>query len=308
MSPDPQEQTAAMASFLRVEEGSHAPTNHDAPVSKVLEQVGALAILPQVACKILEETESEDIAVRQLEQTISVDPALSARVLAQANSAYFGLPKRVSSIREAVMFLGFKGVRQMVMTIGLFDLFLGKNDQDSLRRRKWWRHSLNTAVFCKAVAAKVENIDIDQAFTCGLLHILGKTFLDRFSVESYTKVQCVVEQGAPDILAERAVFGCDHIVVTKTAARNWGFPEVLIEGLDYFNPCHEHTPEHALRGCTAMGTKVVNLLEMGVASAAIGAEQLPGWILDAMNLPDNEVRAVVAAGSEAISLASDMKL
>lgn len=280
----------------------------DDPITKVLAKVGDLAALPQVVCQVIEATEGDEACARKLERTILIDPGLSAKLLTQANSAYYALPNKVTSIREAVLFLGFRGVRQIAMAVGIFDMFLGKTDKESMRRRTWWRASLDTAVAGRAMAELVQGVAADEAYTCGLLHLIGKTILDRFNPAQYEKVQSVVEQGAPDILAERAVYGCDHIGVTLAASRLWGFPEVLVAGLDYFTPAHEPTPENSLRAMTAFGSKVVRLIGQGKDPADIGAEQIPGWILDALVLTDNRVKALVKVGVDALESASSFSL
>lgn len=279
---------------------SQAPTPAKDNVDQILGTVGKIAILPQVAFQIAEVTLSEDARIDHLEKAISVDPGLAARLIAQANSAFYALPKRVTSIREAVMFLGFQGVREIVTTIGVYDAFLGKNDHYSLRRRDWWRESLEVAVVSKTFAEHFIEFRPDEAYTCGLLHLIGKSLLDKFSPENYTKVQRAVEQGAPDLLAERAVFGSDHIRIAVAATSLWGFPEVLTRGVDYFTPDHEASPENALRACTALASRAVRHVRGGRKTEDFSNELVPGWILDALQLTDNRLMAVLTGGFEAL--------
>ncbi len=277
-------------------------------INKILERVGDVAALPQVVCQVVQATENEDASVIALERTILIDPGLSTRILAQANSAYYALPRKVTSIREAVMFLGFRGVRQLAMTVGVFDLFLGKTDRDSLRRRSWWRHSLDSALACRTLAEFLPLVAADEAYTCGLLHLIGKTLLDRYDAAQYERVQNVVDQGAPDVLAERAVFQCDHIEVALGVARKWGFPEILVNGLNYFTPVHEPTAENALRACTALGSRLTRLIRANKPAEEIGSELLPGWILDVLEVTDIKVKAVAKSVADSLESASMMGL
>ncbi len=109
------------------------------PIDRILSQCGDVAVLPQVVFKIMEMTGDDSSSAHALERAIVVDPGFSIKLLAQANSAYYSLPKKVTSIKEAIMFVGFKSVRQLAMAVGVFDMFVGKTDKDSLRRRGWWR-------------------------------------------------------------------------------------------------------------------------------------------------------------------------
>lgn len=270
------------------------------PVERILSKAGELSVLPQVVCQVVEAASNQDTSAKTLEATIQVDPGFSAKLIAQANSAYFSLPNKVSSIREAVMFLGLDEIRRIAMTVGVFDMFVGKTDEESLRRRAWWRHSLDTAVFCRVASESMPMVNEAEAYTCGLLHWIGKTILDRFDPAQYSKVQKVVDQGAPDVLAERAVFQCDHIAVALGAAARWGFPELLVAGLDYFTPAHDHNPENSLRACTALGSRIVRFVRSGHPADDIGMELIPGWILDSLGLSENMVKTVICTGASAV--------
>lgn len=273
----------------------------DNPVEKVLAKVGEVAVLPQVVCQVLEFTGNEDAGTQQLVKVITVDPGFSAKILTQANSVVYALPRKVTSIHEALMFLGFKQVRQLAMAVGVFDLFVGKNDKESLRRRAWWKHSINTAACCRAISMPLVDVNPDDAYTCGLLHLIGKTLLDRYDPAQYNRVQSVVDQGAPDVLAERAVFGCDHVAVSYAASVKWGFPETLSKGLDYFTPAGEPGPEHSLRACVAIGTRLVKLAQAGIDAKDVRAEMLPAWPLDVLVVPGERIPMIAERGMKAIA-------
>lgn len=288
------------------EEVREPPHTPEAVIAEILSLIQNVAVLPQVIGQIVEATGDTEGHVARLERAILVDPGFSTMLLAQANSAFFALPKKVTSIREAVMFIGFKGVRKIAMTVGAFDLFIGKTDSGSLRRRHWWRQSLETALFCQVVAPSIEQVKADEAYTCGLLHLLGKTLLDRFDGERYQKVQAAVDQGAPDVLAERAVFNCDHVQLAGAAAEKWRFPEVLILGLNYFTPTRESSPTNNLRATVALGSKVVRYLGSGLSVAQIDSNLIPAWILETLDLTDNRLKSLIFAGVAGLEAASTM--
>src|SRR5579859_3602694 len=121
-------------------------------LARILARTNEMAVLPHVVHRVLEITASEDAMSHELERAISIDPGFTSRLLVLANSAAFGLPRRVTSIREGILFLGFRTIRSAALTVGLFDLFVGKTDRDSLRRREWWRHSVDTAVCARYLA------------------------------------------------------------------------------------------------------------------------------------------------------------
>lgn len=280
-------------------------TPEDIAVRRIMANARDLAVLPQVVFKIMDLTGADNPAsASALERAILVDPGFSARILTQANSAYFALPRKVASIREATMFVGLKAVRELAMTIGVFDMFLGKNDRGSLRRRGWWRLSLDAAVTGKAIAPMFSTCSMDEAYTCGLLHCIGKTLMDRTSAEDYTQVEELVHKGVPDYLAERAVFGCDHLDVNIAACRTWGFPENLMSGLEYLHEPVPGAPADHLRAITALSSKIALLAAED--RHAVKPELLPEWALKQLEIPYESIQELVDRGCTAIDEAKHL--
>jgi HD-like signal output (HDOD) protein len=259
-----------------------------------------VAVLPQVVFKIMEMTGADNSSASALERAIQVDPGFSTRILTQANSAYFSLPRKVTSIREAIVFVGFKSVRELAMTIGVFDLFLGKNDKSSLRRRTWWRLSLDTAICAKVLAADTRSCKMEEAYTCGLLHCIGKTLMDRSTEGDYEKVEVLIAAGAPDYLAEKAVFGCDHQDVNLAACQKWGFPEELLVGLEYLHEPLPDTKCSPLKAVTALASRIAGLTVSG-SSPQETRGVLPAWSLNALQISPERTIDLVQRGQQAIA-------
>jgi len=274
---------------------SAAPQHDSASaVERVLGSSAEIAVMPQVVYKIVEMVRSDSSSASDLEREIVVDPGFSAKVLAQANSAFFALPKRVTSIREAVMFLGFKQVRMIAMQVGVFDFFVGKTDKDSLRRRAWWRHALDTAAAARHLAVSIRRANADEAYTCGLLHSLGKTLLCRFDSEAYCKVDFLVQNGAPVWQGEQVIYGCHHVQVVQEAGRRWGFPAEIIEGVDYLTPT-TGDDFATLRAVVAVGEAIASLATSGSNDPTHDAEKLPEWGLNQLEIDKDVVPSIMAS-------------
>ena len=267
------------------------------PLDAILASVNDLAVLPQVVFKIMESTGDADASsAADLEKQIIVDPGFSAKVLKMANSAHFALPKKVTNIREAVQFLGFRQVRQLAMNAGVFDMFVGKNDKESLRRRAWWRHSLDAAVCCRWMATHFKELSPDEAYTAGLLHLIGKTILDKSNSELYNTVMAAQERGVPDRVAEAHFYSCDHAQVTAGVCAKWGLPNELVQAMNYPEP----DAENRLRACVAISHTVAHLAIAGVSED----QELPSlfytWAVESLNVADN-LKEWLDAGIAAIA-------
>jgi HD-like signal output (HDOD) protein len=256
-----------------------------------------------VVYKIMEMTSSTDSSAALLEKAIVIDPGFSAKILTQANSAYYALPRKVTSIREAVAFLGFRAVRQMAMAVGVFDLFVGKTDRESLRRRAWWRHSLDTAVCCRFISNRHGLRVGDEVYTVGLLHYIGKTLMDRSNPAEYEKVMLLVEKGATDLQAERAVFGCDHIEVGIAATVQWGFPEVLVRGMDYLTKPEEGSEYAKIAALVNLGDKIARAAVCG-RDASVVEQDGQDWSLQVLGIEDEDLKKLMDESMEAIAAAA----
>jgi len=197
----------------------------------IVQKVQDLAVLPQVVHQIIHLTSNPNANVRDLERLISIDQGMSTRVLNTVNSAYYGFSRKIASVKDAVVLLGFKAVRNLAMTVSVFDMFVGKTDRQNLRRGKWWRHSIDTALCARLIASQVDGVSPDEAYTAGLLHDIGKPLLDRYGGTPYEQVEDWMQQGMPELEAERRVFGCDHAEVGRAVSLHWGFPEKLVEAI-----------------------------------------------------------------------------
>jgi HD-like signal output (HDOD) protein len=287
---------------------SAAPVlNDDAGLARILARISEMPVLPHVVFKVMEISGANEGTGHELERAIVIDPGFSSRLLSLANSAYYGLPRKVTSVREAIAFLGFKSIRQLAMTVGIFDVFIGKNDKDSLRRRRWWRHSVDAAVCCRWLAMQTKRVPAEEAYTAGLLHYIGKTLLDRFGSEPYEKVELLLEHGVEPARAEQAVYRCDHIQVAVGAAEQWGFPQPLVAALEYLEPPladHEYGPYCAH---VAVASGIADLALQGWEDTA-GSCPLPEWALEMLGYSAEDACGLIAEASGVIAEAATIQI
>ena len=215
-------------------------------IEEMIADAGELAVLPQVALRVLELTGGAQAGTADLERAISTDPALAAKVLTLANSAYYGMPRQVSSLREALMFLGCGPVRTLAAEQTTFAGYLGKSDADALARRAVWHHSLNTALCARTLAAMLppsvqEAFTADQAFTGGLLHDIGKMALDQSRPALFLAIGRQAElKSIPFQEAEHTLLPFGHGLLGGVLAQRWNLPPALCEIIAF-----HHTPRAA---------------------------------------------------------------
>ena len=153
-----------------------------------------------------------------------------------------------------------------------------------------------------ALADGTHKLGGDDAYTCGLLHYIGKTLLDRLGGTDYKHVEDMVVFGIKDYKAEEAIYGCNHMEVAAEAAKKWGLDEGLICGLNYTQACNDSEPYRFHRACTALAT---NIATLAVTGSSLPPEEmahcLPLWAMESMGITEEKAGAIIEGGSAAIA-------
>ena len=191
----------------------------------IVRQIQELPSLPVVVLELLSSMDQDDTDVHVLAQKIELDQALAAKTLRIANSSFYGMQSKVTSIPQAVSVLGFHSIRTVVTACALTSSFAPA--AGGFDFQAFWRHSLATAIAARLLAPHLGG-NPETAFTAGLLHDLGTLVLvTRFPAEhvlvrSYRQAHdCQMAE------AELAVIGIDHAQVGSALAAYWKFPEAI---------------------------------------------------------------------------------
>lgn len=184
--------------------------------------------LPAVVTRIMEEINDPDTSAEELNRLIVMDQGLASKILRIVNSAYYGFPKKISTITQAVIILGFNTVRNLVLGVSAFGLLTQKSMPYGLNRVQFWEHAVAAAVAGSLIARKRpggnRNLP-EEAFIGGLLHDLGALFLDSyFPVQYAVAMAFAAREQKTACEAEALVLGIDHVTVGRRIADFWNFP------------------------------------------------------------------------------------
>jgi HD-like signal output (HDOD) protein len=187
--------------------------------------------IPLVLIKIIQTLDADTSSAKALETLISHDPALVARILRLANSAFYSFRATVKTISHAVSLLGMNLVTSLAIGINVFDTFTKGLKSESALISKLWTHSCGVGVLTKEFWAfnRQNSKDGEFAFLCGLLHDLGKVVLFKTYPNHYGSFYAIAKTEAdPPISAyEVENYGMDHAAIGELLAKQWGFPPEL---------------------------------------------------------------------------------
>lgn len=228
----------------------------------LVEEIADLRPLPPIAAQVLQIAEGETFSAHELAQAISSDPALTARVLRVANSAYYGFPRRITTIRDAVVLLGFRQIRSTLLATSVMR---SMPSYDGIDAFAFWRHSVAVGLLAE-FTAKIAGVPQGDAFTAGVLHNVGRLALDQARPAEFRRARILAADHHISVHdAERQVFGFTDAEVGGALALHWRFPEELASAIaQHAEDVADGTPDLARIVARARGFAAANGLDDGV--------------------------------------------
>ncbi len=234
-------------------------------LKKALQKFKDLPTLPDVVAKVTRTVANPLASADDLNQVISLDQALTFKVLRLANSAYYGFPHEITTITQAVTILGFNTIRNLALSVSVHKLLFGGKERDLFSPRDFWKHCVATAVCARLLARRVGYKSEDNAFTAGLLHDIGKAVLDKIAHDDFVKaLKESQEGGLPLWECEVRHCGIDHATLGGVIADLWNLPRELKTAVEF-----HHRPSAA--GSVDVLVAVVHVANELCREANLGA-------------------------------------
>ena len=196
---------------------------------KLAAAVERMPAFPKSVQKILELTRDINCTPKDLVQVIDKDPVVTVKILKVVNSAYYSLPKQITSINHAVVYLGFNTLKNLALSIAAIGMLPTRNAAD-FDAGQYLLHSLSTATIAKQLATRLEDADPMDCFIAGLLHDFGKVVLAQFMPHEFKNaLQMCQANGSSLHQSLHQTLGTDHAVVGAMLVEKWRFAPDLIE-------------------------------------------------------------------------------
>lgn len=195
-------------------------------MNELIREVHNLPALPAVVSELLLTMDQENLDSHTLAARLARDQALSAKTLRLANSSFYGMSTRITTIPQAVSVLGMHSLRTLITACAITGSFAAPSALQ-FDFPAFWRHAIATAAAARTLAARAR-LDPDTAFLAGLLHDIGTLVLVSCRPEAYRDVLAYQRaHDCPSTPAQQAVFGTDHAAVGSALAAHWKFPAAI---------------------------------------------------------------------------------
>jgi HD-like signal output (HDOD) protein len=264
--------------------------------ARIVEMTGELPAMPHIAAQLFERLWDEHSTPREIYQLIIKDQALAARVLKVANSPYYGASRSISTLQDAVMFLGFDSIRSLIMTAVLKGMFANVGHPEKLL----WEHALGCGLTSRKIAVEIGFQREEEAYLIGLMHDVGKAVLFFRSPAVMREImQEVYDEGADFFEVEQRRLGFTHADVGGIIADKWRFTVDIEEAIT-----NHHQPDQA-RSAPEL-TQIVNLANSICHKLSVGPTQKPALDLNcsesskALGLELSAIEKIIAAVSEVL--------
>lgn len=201
-------------------------------MDRILHRIDYLPPFPVTIARALTLLRDPDVTTDEITDVIKFDQSIATNLLRLCNSSYVGLRRQLSSVREAVVFLGLSHLRKMLIMTGTRPYFESRRPGYEARTGELWSHALAVSIISARIEGYIRGADSDSVFIAALLHDVGKLVLSEFVEEEYERITDVMQsEGVSFLEAERKTIGSDHAEIGGRILDLWRFPVEVVQAV-----------------------------------------------------------------------------
>jgi signal transduction histidine kinase/HD-like signal output (HDOD) protein len=261
-----------------------------------------LPTLPHILIRLVDICGDDNISFQELSRILATDAGLTSRVLHLANSSYYRNQEKISHIDQALLRMGRNTFKNLVFSAAVHQVFSGNHGHNAFHLKRFWRHSLLTAILARMIAAKTGYRETEQAFFAGMIHDIGRLVLSANFPELYAKVldNASAAHESKHLLDEERKIGAPHPEVGAWLLSQWNLDSLTVDAVLY-----HHEP--AGRIATAFPlVKIVyaaNILAAMTESRSVRCEDVMGFFSFSL---DETSELIVQAEGEMETMAQSL--
>lgn len=267
-------------------------------LEKMISLVEDIPTLPHVVTRIIQLTQDPNSTVTDIEREVLKDQSLTAKVLKLANSAFYSYPRRISTISQATVLLGFETIKSITLTASVGNMLSKELTGYALEEEILLKQSQICGMISRTIAKKIKYKKFENAYVAGLLRDIGKLVLNHYMTEQYEQViKKVQEEKVTFLESEEAILGFNHAEVGAKIAEKWNLPYELVEAIAY-----HHTPEnsHINKEITAIvhvADAIVMMMGIGLGLDGLAYTFSPA-ALTLLGLTEKDVEEIMSDSAE----------
>ena len=203
-------------------------------IKEKIENFDDFPTLPTVYYKLVDALSDNTTTIRNISEIISTDIALSFKLLKIVNSSIYGLSTKVKTVEKAIFHLGFRELKNIILTSTVIDVFSDLKSSSSLDLVAFWKHSIAVGVISRALASLHGKKNLDEYLLAGISHDIGKLVLYKILGNQYEAAFILAKRNSIDLAdAESKVFDINHLEIGYKIARNWNLDDNITNSIRY---------------------------------------------------------------------------
>jgi len=198
-------------------------------IDRIINSIGKLPTLPTVYMKLAHLLNAPDSSIKMISNIISEDQAVAAMVLKIVNSATYGFYNKIGDLQHSIVILGLNEIKNLVLATSMSKIVKQFESSNAFNMQEFWKHSIGCAILAKVLAETADLKDLEDVFTGGLLHDIGKLIHAAYLREEFNSVVAnVMETGAQMSESEKKILGFDHAETGSALAEKWRLPRKTV--------------------------------------------------------------------------------
>lgn len=257
-------------------------------LATVVRRIDEISTLPHIALRVMKVANDPDSGAFDVKEVIETDAALGARILRCVNSSAYATRTEVTSLQQAIAYLGLRQIRNLAVTASVSELFRGDDKIGPYCRSQLWRHLVSVGICARLIAMRRKMNNFEEAFLAGLLHDIGIVLEDQHAHEQFVKVVRSLDEAKTLAEIERGHLGFDHTALGEKVAANWGFPEATKASIRYHHASLSYRGEQidivrcvevanlicTLKGIPSVGLKLVRISQPSLKGLSLTREDI----------------------------------
>lgn len=206
-------------------------------------QIHSLPALPAIVSQVFAVTADPESSAKDLMQVILPDQTMCSTILKVANSAFFGIPRGVSTMERAVVVLGHEEIKNIVIGKAIFSAFPKLSTENQKTISIFWEHAFTCGLTAKIIGEQL-HLPASELFIAGLIHDIGKLAMLMAFPNEYPILRDISNPcNTHDSSKEQTQFAISHDKAGLQLARRWLLPEQLVMAIGYHH-CPQEAPSH----------------------------------------------------------------
>ena len=250
--------------------------------------VEKMPAFPKSVHRIMQLTSAINTSAKEIVQVIESDPVMTIKILKVINSAFYGMPKKITSTQRAVVHLGLNTIKNLALSVAAMGVLHPRNGAD-FDIDDFLLHSLTTASICRMLAEKLEipHVERSDFFVAGLLHDFGKIVFAEFYPHKFKlALEKSKQQNIALNITELEFIGMNHAQAGSLLAKRWELDEALINAIDHHHDINNGN--NILKDCVFAANQISKKMQFGYAGDPV-IEEFPDSIINRFGLSLDEL-------------------